>query len=246
MAGWERYYEETNIRGFNEQAFFYLFVLEKLGSFIRQGVRPNEALTAILGGIHPLATKPAHFINLCAAAFPGQALNPVIIDQNQQALDSLSGSGFTRQKAQLENLPAEADSLHLVICDYTLDFMNDNQIRELNRTLPGKLNPFGVFVVTLDAPLLTWLHRLTTAVYSPRVEFRSPRKLQTLLPNLQAVYLAETSNNNYLTVFTRTDSPIQPTKEIYGLYCNEGPFEAWIGNQPPDRLPSCPYPDKHF
>ncbi|MBI1871835.1 hypothetical protein HYS10_00245 [Candidatus Collierbacteria bacterium] len=216
---WERYYQENNVRAFNEQRPYYAHVLQRFAPYLTHNLNPNEPIYTALGGLHPKVTRPEHFINLCQKVFESRQTFPHIFDQNEEALENLTGDGYTAMRAQLENLPENLPLLNLLVCDYTIDFMSDAQIQKLNVTLPARLHPNGVLVLTLGDPLIPSIRKLQTKIrYGVATYYRNARKIAQILTNFKLVYLAETDNGNQLAVFTHQKSPLKEHQgRPYGL-----------------------------
>lgn len=231
MANWEKYYHYEYVHGFLEQEPYYAHLLENCASFIENGIDPHLPLKVVLGGIHPHATLPSHFINLCRELFPTRSLLPIVVDQNRQAFDGIEEGGFTPVVEHLEDLPrATFENTSLLITDYTLDFMTNERVAKLNQSLPGLLQPNGLFVATIDDTLVPLFRRYQGLLeYGIPLHYRRPEKLKGLLNNLKLVILASTSNHNYLLIFARKDaSATEFTGNAIALFKNEGPFENWL------------------
>ena len=181
---WDRYYKETNITPFNEQAPYYAYFLDHYKEFVTRGKDPNKPLSVALGGLHPKVTLPSHFASLCQAVFDSP-LDVHIIEQNKQVLDSLpQADEYSLLHAQLEALPEHFPQLSLLICDFTLDFMSDSQVKELNKTLPAKLDTNGLFIVTQECTAIPIITKLQNKIkYGIDVHPRSADNLCNLLPN---------------------------------------------------------------
>lgn len=231
MANWEKYYHYEYVHGFMEQEPYYAYCLEQCASFIEAGLNPRLPLKVVLGGIHPHATLPSDFINLCRHLFPTRGLIPFIVDQNPQAMSEIEEGGFIPAVEHLEDLPqATFDGTSLMITDYTIDFMTDGQLAGLNKTLPTILQPNGLFVATItdtSLPLLRQYQGLRE--YGIQMHYRTPERLRRLLSNLKLVLMAVTGNRNHLLIFSRKDSEAKEFAGTpIGLYKNEGPFGNWL------------------
>ena len=236
---WNRYYSEENIRSLKEQSPYYAYILEQLAEYVSKGKAPDEPLFVALGGIHPKVTRPEHFIALCEDSLD-HLIFPIILDQNEQALQGLSQDGYVAMQANLEDLPEITPPLSLLICDYTTDFMTDSQLSHMNQTLPGHLDPNGLLMLTVDTPTIPGLSRLRNKIsFNVNVHPRSEKKLTTLLSNFKLVYVAQTENDNLLTVFASIDSPLEAHKGApFSLSPEEnGGFGKWLSQQKEKSAP---------
>lgn len=227
---WQRYYQETEIVPFNYQAPSYAYLLEVFLPFITEGKEPGSPISVALGGLHPKVTTPDHFVSFCQKVFHSP-LDVYIIDQNKQVLDLFPQvEGQSLVHAQLENLPAEIPPLSLLICDFTLDFMSDRQIKTLNETLPSKLDKNGLFIVTQDVPAIPKLSQLQTKfIYGVNIYPRRVKQLWKLLSNFKPIFQGFTGNYSDITVFTHKDSLIaRHIGDHYSLDADNTNFTEWL------------------
>jgi len=231
MANWERYYASTEVKGFGIHAPYYEYLLECFCGELEAHLDPHEVIQVGLGGIDPTVTSPEEFIAICRKVIKTHAFSPHIIDQNHQALESLAGV-FQTVLSQLEALPPSLPPLHLLVCDYTLDFMTDQQITKLNQTLPHHLHPLGLLMVATDNEAFPTIGSFASRFFrGVNIYPRSPEKLIGLLPNFKPVFITHNDGacfQSYILTLAHKDSPIPEHKgAAHGLMYDEGHFPDW-------------------
>lgn len=227
---WDKYYEESDIIAFNEQAPYYAYLLEQLTPYITHGKTPDQRLSVALGGLHPKVTQPHHFSGLCEAVF-AHPLDIHIIEQNQQVLDSLPEIDDQHlDHAQLENLPSSIPPLSLLICDFTMDFMTDAQIIQFNQSFPTKLDQYGLLIVAQDCPLIPLRAKIHNKLsYGIDYYPRSVKQLCKMLSNFKSIYQGITENNSHITIFTHKLSPLpEHTGDPFSPNPHSGEFAEWL------------------
>lgn len=232
MRNWEKYYRNPEVTSLRVHLPYYHYVLEDALPEIENHLGEKEVMTAALGGIDPTVSRPEDFILLCQKVISHHPVSFYIIDQNHRALADLQGTQYQTLQAQLEGLPADLPPLHLLVCDYTLDFMSDEQLRALNRSLPNRLHPLGLFVVASGDDAFPIISRLASrAKCGVSIYPRSQKRLVSLLPDLKPVYLAQIDSVDHLgdiTVFARRDSPTpRHVGAGYGLRRDKSSFSDW-------------------
>lgn len=238
---WERYYAEREIRPFTAQVPFYRYYLECFGQNIEASLAPEQPVRVLMGGINPIATKPSDLTELAKTIFPERDVETMVVDQNEEALSRIEEESFQPILADLTKLPPEVNSLHLVVCDFTLDFMTDLQVREFGKVLAERLAKDGVLLVSGAEYAFNALRELENKLkYGLSQHFRTSGKLIRLLDSLKPVAVAEAQikythrsalerQPSLVYAFARPDSSYERSTGLLGLVDDENPhFGSWL------------------
>lgn len=225
---WERYYEEKKVVPFTEQSASYGYILDNFGDYLI-GNLDGEIPVAVLGGMNPSATKPENFEKLCKS-FLGKC-QTIVVDQNEFALTSVANTESTPLLSGLENLPQELKNVSLMICDFTFDFMTDEQVKMFDATWQLHCRSNNLLFISLDCPAIpfaaAWQYKRQ---YGLDMHYRTAEKLAKLMPNHKAVIRAVTGKETELLVLASKESSLAHWEGESCLITSDSDrFAKWLG-----------------
>ncbi|MFH0936849.1 MAG: class I SAM-dependent methyltransferase [Candidatus Daviesbacteria bacterium] len=208
---WMKYYSEEAPVILGEHAFIYQRAIDGLRLMNQDVLDPSKQLNFVLGGFHNTWTV-ADFISLGNKIHRGEHQN-ILLDMHKEPLDLIDKRyGLNLLQARLEELPFSKESVDLLVMDFTLNFMEDDQVKKFAHHSQGFLDPEGLILTSFMAyPNQNWWDKLNLWYHDvPSKYSRTPETLASLLTPLKSVFFAK-----FETSFSKTEIPIKP--EVYFL-----------------------------
>ena len=149
---YERYYSigRSELFSLKDQMYAYQDVISILHTEQPQTVDVKKPLTFLLGGFHPVGTTPDDFLDFCYEFHPNEKDRHILLDMNTLPLGHLSPDKFpNRVQGRLESLPFQ-NSIDVIILDFTLDFMADNQVKNFANSASSALTENGIVIATTE------------------------------------------------------------------------------------------------
>jgi len=149
---WAYYYGES-VRSFRSQKNVYKSSIEHIDFDCPSVLAPDQPKRFVLGGFHPYNGTPEDFKRFCCELH----LNPkdmhIYLDMNRLPLESIERRfGEYRIQALIESLPFNDSSVDFLFLDFTVDYMNDEQLKRLSQCSSVSLSPNGLMFITKTWP----------------------------------------------------------------------------------------------
>src|SRR3989344_128422 len=153
---WAEYHHFVkNPVSFQDQEFYYRRAISHLQTLL-PGLLPQGCpSTFVLGGFHSFKTATA-FKNFCASIHPNSEDKHVFLDMNEAPLALLDPQTYPyRVQAKLEeDLSSVIPGIDLLALDFTLNFMDQRQIRRFSSHIGSSLNRNGLILASIEPPIL--------------------------------------------------------------------------------------------
>ncbi len=185
---------------------------------------PNKRLNFVLGGFHGAWTV-ADFIDLGNQLHKGEHQN-FCLDLNMDPIRQLDRrSNISKLQANLERLPFRSSSVDLLVLDFTLHFLEGNQLSNFAMSCQDVLSPSGIILAThvqfpnqgIWSKFVNWfdeVDRLYKRDVKHVISGLSPLKL-----NFLGIFKTTFGRSSlgreadfYLMVLSRSDSPLPVRK----------------------------------
>lgn len=221
---WLEYHERRAPITFGEHVFAYrkaLLGLAQMDASILDLSRPKKIL---LGGFHNAWTV-AEFKQFCQELFPDNH-TPYFLDMNRKPLQDLDPDVCpNRIQGVLERLPLKSKSFDLIFLDFTLGFMNPNQIRDFFLSAQDSLTDSGLILASFINSNDVNIWNKIQSKYSEAVSVKYHRynELCKLGTPMKPVYHAvfdiryKFSDIGSLAVFAQPNSKIKLTNLTFNL-----------------------------
>lgn len=221
---WPKYYREIAPVLPGEHSYVYRRAMAGLRLMDHHILDPNKQLNFVLGGFHNTWTV-SDFISLGNKLHPG-IHNNICLDMNDEPLKLLDEqSGVVRVQGKLDQPPFSKDSIDLLLLDFTLNFMQDRQIRSFATSFNDALSDAGLVLATIvqfpnQYPwewLINWyddVDTLTKRSVDRYKELLSPLKLNFLGQFETVIRRTLTGRipNTYLLILSKSNSGL-PIRE---------------------------------
>lgn len=223
---WDKFYQSDAI-SFAEHS---RLVTPALNYLDRQFhiLNPMIRRVFVLGGFHPFNGTPQQFLDFAHRIHPNSSDIHLLLDMNRMPLTSVDPQTFpNRVQAKIEYMPLKSQTVDYLSMDNTIDFMDDQQVKNFAKSAAEALTANGVILITKSAlflrsqyhPFETFIHyalkrnrtRFSSIGLISRIPvyYRDARKMISLMPELKLVFLEELFSRDIL-VFSRHDSKFEP------------------------------------
>lgn len=212
--GWNEYYSQCYPDSFRVSEKLYSRIVEGVLSPKSGILKIDRPFVFILGGLYPFSETPAAFLDFCKRMHKDPLDKHIFLDMNWISVSSLNSLKYPdRIQANLKALPFINESVDFIFLDSTINFMDDQTVRQFSTTVAEVLSPHGLILVSTRIPgiLEGFLNRQVNHI---PLYVRNTNRLQKLLPDLKMIDWFE-GDRYELRVFSRsdTDNNIYPPHE---------------------------------
>src|SRR3989344_2540040 len=201
-SAWNYYYGQKP-RSFGEHSGYYEHIIRTMASRYPSILDISQIKTLVLGGFHPFNGTPEDFKNFCFRIHPNPSI--IYLDMNRLPLEAASGGHAVQ--ARVEYLPFQPSVIDFLFLDFTVDYMNDEELKRLSHSSSVSLSPNGLMIIAKTFP--PGLKKMQRDHPQLTLHPRYISELITTMANLKLVMLS-IGYDSSLVIMAREDSPFEP------------------------------------
>ncbi len=156
MSGnrWEGYYHYLGENG----CYSFSHHLSEYQRAVKQFFPGNDKLKILVGGVAGARSSDS-FYRSWNLIRPENQDSVVFLDQNLTPLAE-SNQSWQKVQAKLEEMPFKSASFDLILLDFTLDFLNDRQLKNFFAEAKEVLSPSGKIIAIVSSPFWRFFENL--------------------------------------------------------------------------------------